>query len=409
MTEGVNKMTQKNNRIEKPKKNVSRLNLVILSFVASIILWIIVVQTVNPNISHIITDVPVNIVGEGTLRDRGIVVMNEDEIGRFSVKISGKRNDVIRAIDRVRVNFDVSQVTQLGEFELTPTVYVPQSINVEQQNLGQVMIRFEECTSKEVPVVTKHTGLSRNKVAEIIPSVESVVVSGAASEISALSKCVINVDASDIDKESTGYYSFIFADDNEKELSENKTLFCNISEIETAVKVYDKVEFQYEVVLSETMQDKYKIDIDTESLPFETIYGGLRTQIDEIPKIKYIIPSDDYENGRMEFEATVESNDDVFVSEKTIHVYGNITKLKTKKVRFNIIAINKADNIEATFTQSVTKDIVMPEDENITELVGYIDLMDKGVGEHTLDITFENSDIYAKNPEIQVTIKSIGG
>jgi len=51
----------------------------------------------------------------------------------------------------------------------------------------------------------------------------------------------------------------------------------------------------------------------------------------------------------------------------------------------------------------------MPEDVDVSELVGYVDLIDKTEGKHTLSITFENPDVYAKNPEIEVTLEKIGG
>lgn len=402
-------MEQKNSQ-EKQKKPFSRANLVVISIIASIVLWVVIVQTVNPDISYIIADVPVKIIGEGTLRDRGIVVMNADEIPRFSVKISGNRNDVIQALDRVRINFDVSQVTQLGEFEVTPTVYAPQSINVESQNINEVMLRFEECTTKEVPVVARYTELSKSKVIEIIPDVETVTVSGAVSEMNALSKCIVTVDASDIKDTSVSLYDFVYADDNELELSEQKTLFSNVTKIGATTKLYDRIDFDYEIVLADDMKDKYKFDIDKETLPGESISGGLRSKSDEAPKkIKYIIPSDDYENGRIEIEVTAETNDDVFVTTKVFKVFANVTKLKTKKVNLTIEAINQPENMNVSFTKNITMDIVMPEDVDVSELIGYVDLIDKNEGKHTLSITFENPDVYAKNPEIEVILEKKGG
>jgi len=195
----------KNKQENKAKKPLSRSKLMIISIVTSIVLWILIVQTVNPNVSYMIKDVPVKIIGEGTLRDRGIVVMNKDEVPRFSVKVSGRRNDVLMAIDRVRVNFDVSQVTQLGEFAVSPSVYAPQTIAVETQNLNNVMFQFEECITKEIPILCEAAGLSKNKVIEIIPKIEKVTVSGAVSEMASLSRCLVKVDASEIKDNYTDY------------------------------------------------------------------------------------------------------------------------------------------------------------------------------------------------------------
>ncbi len=395
--------------VKKKKKPVSKLNLMILSIAASIVLWVVIVQTVNPDISHIITDVPVKIIGEGTLRDRGIVIIGTEDIPRFSVKISGKRNEVIQALDRIRVNFDVSQVTQLGEFAVTPTVYAPQSINVEHQNLGDIMLHFEECSAKEIPVVTAYEDLPKNKVIEIIPSVDKVSVSGAVSEMSALSKGVITIDASDISGSAKNMYKLTFCDENGKVLASQETLFCNISEVEAECILYDKVDFPVEVVMPEEMHGKYKIDFDKESIPFETVEGAFREPKDSIPSVRYVIANDDYESGRMEFTATVETDDNIFISKKNITVSGNVIKLKTKKVKLNIQVVNKPDNMNVVYTQYIAKDIVMPEDFNETDLVAYVDLLGQIPGEHMLPITFENPDLYAKDATIPVKLEVIGG
>ena len=398
----------KKNKDEKMKKPMSRSKLIIISIIASIALWVVIVQTVNPNVSYTITDVPVKILGEGTLRDRGIVVMNADEIPKFSVKVSGNRNDVLMAIDRVRINFDVSQFTQLGEFAVTPSVYAPQSINVESQNLNNVMLQFEECVTKEIPISTEYTGLSKNKVIEITPKINKVTVSGAVSEMASLATCLITVDASEIKNTYTDMYTFIYANENGSKLEKQKTLFCNTVAVEAESKIYDKVEFSYEIEIADSMKDKYRIDIEKESLA-EYIAGGMKKEEGSMPTLTYIIPSDEYENGRQEFNATLEENSDVFVPQKELKVFANVTKLKTKKVNISIEVINKADNITIECPSNLTIDLIMPEeiDVDLNHIKGYVDVADKTPGEYSIPITFENSEISAKDPDIDVSVRAL--
>lgn len=395
---------------KRAKKPINKWKLIVISIIAAIALWVVIVQTVNPNISYIITDVPVKIVGEGTLRDRGIVVMNADSVPRISLKISGKRNDVLMSGDRVRINFDVSQVTQLGEFAVTPSVYSPQSITVEQQNLSDVVFRFEECTAREIPVEAKAEGLPKNKVMEIIPKINKITVSGAVSEMASLSKCIIEVDAADINETTSDMYKFIYADENGNEITSQKTFFCNISEVEAECTVFDRVEFPYQIVISDSIKDKYKIDIDKDSLEDEYIEGGMRTDSSEIPELKYIIPNDDYEKGRIELTAELEENKDAFVPRKTIKVYGTVTRLKSKKARINIEVINLPENVSVNYPHRMTLDVVLPEDDNtdLNQLTGYIDLSGKLPGEYTLPITLENQDILIKEPNVNVVLSQNG-
>ncbi len=384
------------------KKPVSKIKLMILSVITSVVLWVVIVQIVNPEIAYEIKNVPVTFSGEGTLRDRNIVLMNKEEISGFDVKISGRRNEVISSMDRVRINIDVSQVTQLGSFELMPSVYVPPAINSEQHNIKSVVLDFEACTTKEVPVVAGYTGIGRNEVIEIEPQLKTVTVTGAVSQINKLEKCLITVDGSVIDEEYEGVYKFVYSDAAGEPLEECQTFFCNVSAIKAVSRVYNKVQVPFKIVSDDKLKEKCVIEIDKNSIP-EYVDGGMRNAAEVVPEVRFIIPDGEYENGRQEFTAVLEENSDVFISQKSMNVAGTVTKLKTRPVRVNIEPVNVPEGMSVSFEQAITVNLTAP--ENITETVkGFIDLTGKQPGEYDIPVVFEDAKIFGKNLSVKVSI-----
>lgn len=390
------------NQNKTKKKPISKLKLMILSVITAIVLWVVVVQIVNPEIVYEIKNVPVKVLGEGTLRDRSIVLMNKDKLPEFNVKISGRRNEVISAMNRVRVNIDVSQVTQLGSFAVTPTVYVPSSINIEQQNIGDVILEFEECTTKEVPVVAGYSGLSKNKIIEVETELDSITVTGAVSQINKLAKCLITVDASGVEKEFENTYEFVYSDANGEALEECQTFFCNVSSVKAKSRVYDKVQIPFKVENSEAMKNKYVIEIDESSIS-GYVDGGLRVPFDVIPEAEYIIEDGSYDAGRRELTAVLREISGIFIPEKSIKVYGTVTKLKSKRAHVSIEAVNIPEGMAVSFEHSITTDLTMPE-ETAEPVKGVVDLTGKQPGEYDVPVIFEDNKIFAKDLTVKVSI-----
>ena len=76
-----------------------------------------VVYINDPSITIILKDVDVKITGEETLKKNGYVVTGRDDLPYMSVKVSGRRSDLIDYMDKVYIKVDVSKATIPGEQE----------------------------------------------------------------------------------------------------------------------------------------------------------------------------------------------------------------------------------------------------------------------------------------------------
>lgn len=81
------------NKFNKSKlsKN-TRLKIVSLMF--AIIFWMFVMDQVNPEMTKLITDVPVELLNESYLTDNNLMIMGQDEFA-VNVVVSGRRNDIL--------------------------------------------------------------------------------------------------------------------------------------------------------------------------------------------------------------------------------------------------------------------------------------------------------------------------
>ena len=102
---------------EKTKKK-NRLSYMILSVIIAIIAWILVVYITDPEITKKFTGIPVEIIGDNVLAENGFVIVNRNEIPNTSLKMSGRRSDLMKSLDKARVVIDVSQIKDEGEIEL---------------------------------------------------------------------------------------------------------------------------------------------------------------------------------------------------------------------------------------------------------------------------------------------------
>ncbi|MBR5539381.1 MAG: hypothetical protein IKU61_05725, partial [Clostridia bacterium] len=92
-----------------------------LSVLIALVLWLYVVNVVNPSTEHTYRGITPVFVGEETIRTSQNLMV----VGKYTVdvKISGSRKD-IRSLDKndIRVEVDLSTLTGPGTYELPITI-----------------------------------------------------------------------------------------------------------------------------------------------------------------------------------------------------------------------------------------------------------------------------------------------
>ena len=198
---------------EKKKKN--RLGYMILSVIIAIIAWTAVTYTTDPDITKTFAGVRVELAGEEALTGNGYVVTGRDDIPKISVKVRGKRSDLIKALDKARVIVDVSMIDEEGNYEIEGTVKLPNSrIIVEKISLQTIPITVEKLETKDVPVRIKQTGELSGALVKTSPAKDTISVKGAKYELDLIEAAEVSVDISTVTDNSSVElgYSLVLAD-----------------------------------------------------------------------------------------------------------------------------------------------------------------------------------------------------
>lgn len=199
---------------EKERKKHSKLGRVITAVIIAIAAWGVVAYTTDSDIEKRINGVAVEITGGETLRAKGFVTVNDNELPKVSVKIRGKRGDLIKYIDGVKVMVDVSNIKNVGDYNLETLVKLPSSrLTVEHISLNYVPIKVEKYESKEIPIKTVVFGNLNKKVVDAVAETETVTVYGAKSELEYAEYASVELNADDIkDGETVLPYSVVCSD-----------------------------------------------------------------------------------------------------------------------------------------------------------------------------------------------------
>jgi|GEM_PF-587707 hypothetical protein len=106
----------------------------IFSLILAVLFWIFVMDQVDPEISRIVDNVPVNLINIQELDQNNLQIMNQHDYA-VSVEVTGRRNDVLNlSADDISLWSDMRTVRK-G----TNNVYINSSINSDSVNISAVL------------------------------------------------------------------------------------------------------------------------------------------------------------------------------------------------------------------------------------------------------------------------------
>ncbi|MBQ1954328.1 MAG: YbbR-like domain-containing protein [Clostridia bacterium] len=186
---------------------IKSLPLLIVSVLASVIIWLVVMNLINPTMDIRFSDVDVTILGTTELyQNNGFSILSETELS-VDVELSGGRNSILRLKrDDIEVYCDVSRISRNGTNRVQCTVTTPYD-DVTVTNLRSIVANIEVDKISEEPVKLIYDikgELPENyMLGEItLPNAE-VLVSGPKSEISSIAYGLITADISELRNSQT--------------------------------------------------------------------------------------------------------------------------------------------------------------------------------------------------------------
>lgn len=175
----------------------------VISFVLAVLIWIVVTMQFSVDQEVTIQDVPVTV--DTTMSDNLELQMFGRTDFKVSVKVTGKRYEISSAVlnaDSFLVTASTGNVSAMGKYTLPLNVRLKNSgsdVEIVSCSPGSIDVFFDYSTTKnfpvEVQIMPEETDIAENGYVcgDIIPSVASVTVSGAVSEMQKINKVIAKV------------------------------------------------------------------------------------------------------------------------------------------------------------------------------------------------------------------------
>lgn len=272
----------------------SKLLLKIFSGFIAVVLWFAVTYTEDPSINQHLGRLETNFYNEDQLAQRGLIVVDKDELPSLSVTIRGKRSKVISALERVSASIDVNGIKSVGEHEVDVEYNYPISdVSLSRYKYSSVKINVEKLVTKEVPIKLQVKANKKDNEHLIESKItDTLTISGAQSMVSKISYATFVVDENDIDSNGKASYAYELYDSHGNNLREKNIYSKSHESIPVTHTIYNKTELPVKVVLPEDMQDDYTLKIDNQDVTNLTV--GVLNNVD-IDALEVVFENKDHE------------------------------------------------------------------------------------------------------------------
>lgn len=204
----------------------SKLLWVVISLIASVLLWVYVTTTEGSQRRQTYTGVPVVFNGAETIRDRDGLVITDVSAGTVNVTLSGSLRDLSRlSKDNLTAVVDVSKISSPSSHtsNLTisfPSTVNPSSITVVSTNPGSVSFVVDRSDQKTIAVKGEFTGtvVEGFNAGKLSFDPDTIIIRGPSNELEQVDHAWISVNQQDVDRTLSFSTTFVLRDASGKEL-----------------------------------------------------------------------------------------------------------------------------------------------------------------------------------------------
>ena len=391
------------------QKIMHNLSLKMLSLLAALVVWLIIINIEDPTISKNITGIPVEVINENSISEAGKCYVLDDT-DSVDIRVRGPKS----VIDKVKES-DFKAVADLSKYSITNAVPVevkfdstrefsvqPEIIYGESNSINILLDDFVT-QSFEVDTVIKgvvNDGYYISKD-EIVLNDKKVKISGPESLIDEVNKVSVTIDVSDI-KEETTVMASIKAYDAYGAKIESDRMIYNRDTVNVTVKPLIKKDIPIKVAVKGKAKKGYKENNIKSSVESISIAGN-QDSVKAIGVITLEVNiSNKNKNIKKKFDLTkyISSTVKLISSQDEAEVTIDFEKLVTKTINFKSSDI-KFINIRQGLLNKFDKDKKLSikirglekdvKNVTYTELVPYIDLGKLEVGKHKVKVKLENT------------------
>lgn len=384
----------------KKDKKTSKIKAIIISVITAILIWAAITYINPPEITTTISNLPVRFTGEEELKERGLTVVDKGGITGLSVTVRGKRDTLLSLSGGIFAEVDVSSVTNEGKYDLTGNVTLPsQALSIESVKFDTVPVTVDRIEVKEIPIQAVQTGNALNRIIKTVPEDETVVLTGAKSEIDEVSYGEAAADVTDINKDTTIESGYVLMDENGSPIASNETISATKTRINIFCEVYDSVTLPVRAVLSDELKNDYVIEKNSVSITPSTVEVGLKDM--SVNEVHAIIT-----NTKGTEECVLSEEENMYIPEnvKTVRVKANIEHKVTKNITVDV----QPENLGSGLTAQIDKIAVSASgiEKNLTadKINAAVDLTGLSGGTYTMPVIISGTDDVQINGSYTVNV-----
>lgn len=300
-----------------PKKTAgsAKLKYLILSVIIAVVAWTVVAYTTDPDMTRTITGVKIELAGEEELQEKGLVALDTDKLPKMSVKVTGKRSDLMSVMDDMRVILDLSGITEAGNYEVQGSVKLPNTrVTVDKIISDGVNMVIDKLETREVKILIYQDGQVEGKIVETLPKSETVAISGAATELDQINGAYATINLDKVAEEGVVKISTAIAPKDGVTIDDLPTLELKEKEIEVENIFYEPLEAT--VYVTSKHVEGYIIDQENTVITPEKVIIGVKGGYN-VPVVTATVPE------HIDHEVEVELNDT-----ENIHIPSDVKFVK---------------------------------------------------------------------------------
>ena len=417
------------------RKWTENIPLKIVSVVAGILVWLVVVNVDNPIVDKTFVIQNVELVNEAYIDDTGKVCMQDEKQTSVRVTITGERKLLSRiSIDDIHAVADLQQAVSLDTnpvmipITATCTGISPSNIKVSPQNLS---VQLEEkVTSEFMVTVVNSDESSPGKGYEIgsqTVSPEKVRITGPKSLVNKIDKVNVNVNVDGITQDTSETANLTIRDKNGEVISEsfmNNLRIDNDGKVTVTTKLWEvrsnvKINADYvgepaegyvvdsittvpgtlSVAGTKEALENLRLDGNTIWLDGGSVdISGVKNDVEEKVNVSKFLPDD--------LKLTSGSSEEVWVSINILPEGGQIFNIPTSNVKVK----DKSEDLQVSFeidkievrVKALTEEAGELKDEDIQ---ASIDLKDKKEGSYEIPVSIELPEGYELIDDVTTEVK----
>lgn len=238
-----------------PKKNRKVFN-IILAIILAVGVWLYVINVENPTGTVPIRDIPVSLVGEDSLAERGLMVTDQSQ-DSVSLKLSGRRKTLMKLNRKnITLELDVSTITSEGEHTLSCRASFPNNVGTDNVSVSdwedlRITVTIEKQETKEIPVRGEFIGTEAGNclAGAVSTDPDTLTLTGPAEALDGVSYALATIGGREVSDTVTESASVVLMGPDSKPAS-RKNITLDQETVEVTVPVRQVVALPLTVTLT---------------------------------------------------------------------------------------------------------------------------------------------------------------